>query len=55
MAGERTNGYDTPAPPPAPIAYDFLFVKSRPQNPMCQVIPPPSPQTKPKRIPTPIS
>lgn len=43
MAGERTNGYDTPPLPSPPLAYDFLFVKSRPQNPMCQVIPAPCP------------
>lgn len=47
LPSEYTWGYDTPTPPPLPIAYDFLFVKSRPQNPMCQVIPPPSPLRSP--------
>lgn len=51
MAGEYTKGYDTPSQLYTPIAFDFFLVKSRPQNPMCQVIPPPSPQSPTRQKP----
>lgn len=48
---KRTNGYDTPHQLYTPIAFDFLLVKSRPQNPKCQVIPLPSLGPNPNAYP----
>ena len=53
MTEEHTHGYDTPRPSFSPIPYDFLFVKSGPQNPMCQVIAPCSPLSGLGLVPTP--